>query len=77
MLGRLRIATGGLAYPLLNRRMGRLALFESPKDYALFETILLGAVEQKQMRLVSYCLMCTSKTLIPEIHVECFKYVMN
>jgi len=56
-----RIATGGLAYHVLNRRVGRLPLFESPKDYALFETILREAVEQKQMRLVSYCLMSTSK----------------
>jgi putative transposase len=55
-----RIATGGLAYHLLNRRLGRLPLFEPPKDYALFETILREAVEQKQMRLISYCLMGTS-----------------
>jgi hypothetical protein len=26
-----RIATGGLAYHVLNRRIGRLPLFESPK----------------------------------------------
>jgi hypothetical protein len=35
-----RISTGGLAYHVLNRRVGRLPLFESPKDYALFKTIL-------------------------------------
>ena len=52
-----RIATGGLAYHVLNRRVGRLPLFESSKDYALFEGILREAVEQRQVRIVSYCLM--------------------
>ena len=52
-----RIATGGLAYHVLNRRVGRWPLFESPKDYALFETILQEAVEHRQIRIVSYCLM--------------------
>jgi putative transposase len=52
-----RIATGGLAYHVLNRRVGRLPLFESPKDYTLFETILREAVEHRQVRIVSYCLM--------------------
>lgn len=32
-----RIASGGLAYHVLNRRVGRLALFEKPADYAAFE----------------------------------------
>ena len=52
-----RIATGGLAYHVLNRRVGRGPLFESPKDYTLFETILREAVEQRLLRIVSYCLM--------------------
>jgi len=34
------IATGGLAYHVLNQRVVQWPLFESPKDYALFETIL-------------------------------------
>ena len=52
-----RIATGGLAYHVLNRRIGRLPLFESPKDYTLFETILHEAVEHRQVRIAAYCLM--------------------
>ena len=52
-----RIATGGLAYHVLNRRIGRLPLFESPKDYTLFETILREAVEHRQVRIAAYCLM--------------------
>ena len=52
-----RISTGGLAYHVLNRRIGRLPLFESPKDYTLFETILNEAVEHRQVRIAAYCLM--------------------
>ena len=31
-----RLAAGDLAYHVLNRRVGRLALFEKPADYAAF-----------------------------------------
>jgi len=37
---RARISTGGLAYHILNRRVGRLALFDKPADYMAFEKIL-------------------------------------
>jgi len=52
-----RIATGGLAYHVLNRRVGRLPLFETSADYAAFETILQEAYDKTHIRLVSYCLM--------------------
>ncbi len=32
-----RVAAGDLAYHVLNRRVGRLPLFENPADYAAFE----------------------------------------
>ena len=35
-----RLAAGNLAYHVLNRRVGRLGLFEKPTDYAAFEKIL-------------------------------------
>jgi putative transposase len=54
---RLRTATGGLAYHVLNRRVGRLPLFESPADYAAFETVLQQAVAQTRIRIAAYCLM--------------------
>lgn len=38
-----RLATGGLAYDVLNRRVGRLSLFEKPGDYFAFEKILKEA----------------------------------
>lgn len=32
-----RVATGGLAYHVLNRAIGRVTLIESEADYAAFE----------------------------------------
>ncbi|MGH7256248.1 MAG: transposase [Nitrospirales bacterium] len=52
-----RLATGGLAYHVLNRRVGRLPLFEKPADYAAFETILQEAYEQTRVRIAAFCLM--------------------
>ena len=40
-----RLATGGIAYHVLNRRVGRLPLFEKPADYRAFEKILGEAIE--------------------------------
>jgi putative transposase len=38
-----RLAAGDLAYRVLNRRGGRLPLFEKPADYAASEKILAEA----------------------------------
>jgi hypothetical protein len=38
-----RLAAGDLAYHVLNRRGGRLPLFEKPADYAASEKILAEA----------------------------------
>ncbi|MGH9782904.1 MAG: transposase [Terriglobia bacterium] len=52
-----RVATGGLAYHVLNRRVGRLPLLEKPADYSAFEKILQAAYERLRIRIVAYCLM--------------------
>jgi putative transposase len=52
-----RLAAGELAYHVLNRRVGRLPLFEKPADYAAFEKILAEAHAQTKMRITAYCLM--------------------
>ena len=52
-----RLATGGLAYHVLNRRIGRLPLFEKPADYRAFEKILHQAHQQTAVRIAAYCLM--------------------
>jgi putative transposase len=52
-----RLTTGGLAYHVLNRRAGRLPLFEKSADYAAFEKILQEAVARTRIRIATYCLM--------------------
>ena len=52
-----RLAAGDLAYHVLNRRVGRLPLFEKPADYAAFEQILAEAQAQTKIRIATYCLM--------------------
>jgi REP-associated tyrosine transposase len=52
-----RLATGGLAYHVVNRRVGRLPLFEKPADYLAFENILREAHERTGVRISAYCLM--------------------
>jgi putative transposase len=52
-----RISTGGIAYPVLNRRVGRLELFEKPADYSAFERILTEAHHRTGIRIAAYCLM--------------------
>ena len=59
-----RMATGGLVYHVLNRRVGRLPLFESPTDYAAFEKIFQEAYEMTRLRLLAYCLMPTHWHLV-------------
>ena len=54
-----RLAVGDLAYHVLNRRVGRLPLFEQPGDYAAFETILAEAAGRTRIRLAADCLMPT------------------
>lgn len=52
-----RLAAGDLTYHVLNRRVGRLPLFEMPADYAAFEKILAEAQAQTKIRIAAYCLM--------------------
>ena len=52
-----RLSTGGIAYHVLNRRVGRLELFENPSDYSAFEKILAEASHRTGIRIAAYCLM--------------------
>jgi putative transposase len=52
-----RQATGGLAYHVLNRAVGRSALFEKDADYAAFERVLEEAWSRLRTRILCYCLM--------------------
>jgi putative transposase len=54
-----RLVAGALAYHVLNRRVGRLPLFEEPADYAAFEQVLAEAQANSRLRIAAYCLMPT------------------
>lgn len=54
---RLRFASGGYVYHVLNRAAGRAALFKKDADYAAFVNVLRQAKDWQPMRVLSYCLM--------------------
>jgi putative transposase len=51
------LSTGGIACHVLNRRAGRLELFDKPADYSAFEKILGEAHHRTGIRIAAYCLM--------------------
>lgn len=54
---RLRFASGGYVYHVLNRAVGRATLFRKASDYAAFEKILNQAFEFQPIRLLAYGLL--------------------
>jgi putative transposase len=52
-----RLATGGLVYHVLNRRVARRPLFDTDRDYADFERALEEAIMRTGIRLTAYCVM--------------------
>ena len=54
---RLRTATGGYVYHVLNRAVRRATLFRKDGDYAAFEAVLAEAPDFQPMRVLAYCLM--------------------
>lgn len=48
---------GGLAYHVLNRAVGRGALFDKEADYQAFEKTLVEAFDRFHPRILCYCLM--------------------
>src|SRR5713226_5729783 len=54
---RLRLASGGFAYHVLNRAVARARIFDKSMDYAAFARVLRQAKAEVPMRLLSYCCM--------------------
>jgi len=52
-----RTDVGEYVYHIINRANARVQIFDSDKDYQLFESVLEEAVEKYNMRLLSYCIM--------------------
>jgi putative transposase len=54
---RLRNSTGGIAYHVLNRAVGRGRLFDDEADYLAFERVIERTHQRLPTRIISYCLM--------------------
>ncbi len=54
---RLRVASGGYAYHVLNRAVGRARIFGKTRDYEAFEEGLGEAKGRLPMRLLAWCVM--------------------
>lgn len=52
-----RVAPGGLVYHVLNRSVGRMALFRKEADFAAFERIMAESQERHPLRLLAWCVM--------------------
>ena len=52
-----RTDVGDLVYHVLNRANARVQIFDTEKDYQLFEQILEEGKEKYNMRILAYCLM--------------------
>jgi putative transposase len=50
---RLRFASGGLVYHVLNRAVARARIFDNTQDYAAFERVLKQAKAWLPMRLLA------------------------
>jgi putative transposase len=57
MSRKLRVITAGGIYHVLNRRVGRLPLFDDDGDYIAFEKILGEVSPMFPVRVLAYCLM--------------------
>jgi REP element-mobilizing transposase RayT len=54
---RLRCASGGFVYHVLNRAVGRATLFDKSTDYLAFEKVLQEARDWLPVPLLVYCIM--------------------
>ncbi len=54
---RLRVASGGFAYHVLNRAVGRARIFRKPRDFEAFEKVIAEAKERLPMRVLGWCVM--------------------
>jgi putative transposase len=52
-----RVSAGGIAFHIINRRVGRMEIFESEAEYLAFEEIMAQACQRVPMRVLGYCLM--------------------
>ena len=61
---RLRVSSGGYAYHVLNRGVGRLRIFGKERDFEAFEEVLRQAKARLPMRVLAWCVMPTHWHLV-------------
>ena len=54
---RLRVASGGYAYHVLNRAVGRMRIFGKARDFEAFEEMIAEAKERLPMRVLAWCVL--------------------
>jgi putative transposase len=54
---RLRVSSGGYAYHVLNRGVGRLRIFGKQRDFEAFEEVFAQAKARLPMRILAWCLL--------------------
>jgi len=54
---RLRVATGGYVYHVLNRAVGRMRIFGKRRDFEAFEQVIREAKDRIPMRVLAWCVM--------------------
>jgi putative transposase len=52
-----RAAPGGYVYHVLNRGVGRMQLFASPRDYEAFQEILAETLAKSPLRICALAIM--------------------
>ncbi|MBN1909383.1 MAG: transposase [Pirellulales bacterium] len=52
-----RYLPGGMVFHVLNRGVGKRAIFTKDEDYVAFERVLEESLRTRRMRLCAYCLM--------------------
>jgi putative transposase len=54
---RLRVSSGGYAYHVLNRAVGRARIFRKERDFEAFEEVIALAKQRLPMRVLAWCVM--------------------
>lgn len=52
-----RVAPPGLVYHVMNRAVGKAALFRTRADHLAFQRVMLEAFDRVPLRILSYCVM--------------------
>jgi putative transposase len=67
---RLRTATAGVTFHVMNRAAQKVPLFECADDYVAFERILFQAIYRSDVAVFAYCLMPNHWHLVASARVD-------